>query len=760
MSKTLGKSFIGHQDISYLSDALISVPSSTIVKRAQIIDPSKGMAPIMGVDRVMVQNIIELQSEVGASGERVFKALNDDRDLIRFVGTWTASGTTEGQFINSNTINDYIEVVFYGTGLDILTQTHTSFDIRIAVDGGAESGNLITAGASVINGRKYSCNQIIPGVVGLTLGTHTAKIRNNSATGPRVFGFQILNERANVRVNPGTIIKNQLRYSLDAAQTLDYKPAALTGVRGGRVVTYTQGGNIAQAVSVVNGAQANLTLADHTNEEILRTLFWREFVAGRSDDFSDNGASPAAFALDDNTTVLYGVSTGRASQVTVADALQLQSTNAYVVLQFVGTGLDIWSYGDGAGGADDACSFHVDGTSIGTLSTARTLNKLNYTKVVSGLPYGTHTVKINRDATAGGSAFNIERFVVYGPKKPAIPTGALEISDHHVLADYVANATSGQLTVATGVVRKGISREINYVNGGTGSADWGMGNDVAPCGFIVSTNRQNAYLTFTFWGTGFEFRARGAAAGNSTSVQFSLQAAGGALQNLTTTNFPTMTSSFYGLNAFSASTGIADFSFGSTVEGGICVKTLPLGWYTLKVLNNSASVYINCGGIDVITPIHSPKSNLLSDRQNTLPVGSQSIADLRQIVSSIGTQNKAWAVAVGSTSNPTVTSTVSVPLADMSLVIKTSGNPIDISYAITHYNSTSGVQVFFKIVVDGIFVGAEHSQNQTGNAGVVISDRMIVPVCAGVHKVDVFWRVGANTGTAYETRRTLVVKEI
>lgn len=760
MSKMLGKSFIGHQDISYLNDALIAVPNSTIVGRALIVDPSKNMAPVMGVNRIMVQNIFELQNELGAAGERVFKALNDDRDQMRFVGAWSASVNTNGQFVNTGTVDDYIEVVFYGTGLDILAQTHAAFDIRVAVDGGAESANLFTSGASVLNGRKYSCNQIVPCLSGLTLGIHTAKIRNNSATSPSIFGFQIINTRSDIRVVQGSIIKNQQKYSLDAAQTLAYKPAALTGVRGGRVVTYTQGGNIAQAVSVVNGAQANLTSADHSNEEVLRTYSWREFMAGRSDDFSDNGASPAAFALDDNTTVLYGVSTGRASQVTVADALQLQALNAYIVLQFVGTGLDVWSYGDGAGGADDACSFHVDGTSIGTLSTARTLNKLNYTKVVSGLPYGTHTVKINRDAIAGGSAFNIERFVVYGPKKPAIPTGALEISDHHVLADYVANTVSGQLTVATGVVRKGISREINYVNGGTGSADWGMGNDVAPCGFIVSTNRQNAYLTFTFWGTGFEFRARGAAAGNSTSVQFSLQAEGGSLQNLTTANFPTMTSSVYGLNAFSASTGIADFSFGSTVEGGISVKGLTLGWYTLKVLNNSASVYINCGGIDVITPIHSPKSNLLGDRQNTLPIGSQSLSDLRQIVSSVSTQNKAWAIALGSTSTPTVTSTVSVPLADMSLVIKTSGNPIDISYAVNNYNNTTGSQVFLKIVLDGIHVGVEMSQNQTGNASLVTSDRMIVPVGAGVHKVDIFWRVSANTGLAYETRRTLVVKEI
>ena len=187
----LGKSFIGHQDISYLNDALIAVPNSTIVGRALIVDPSKNMAPVMGVNRIMVQNIFELQNELGAAGERVFKALNDDRDQMRFVGAWSASVNTNGQFVNTGTVDDYIEVVFYGTGLDILAQTHAAFDIRVAVDGGAESANLFTSGASVLNGRKYSCNQIVPCLSGLTLGIHTAKIRNNSATSPSIFGFQI-----------------------------------------------------------------------------------------------------------------------------------------------------------------------------------------------------------------------------------------------------------------------------------------------------------------------------------------------------------------------------------------------------------------------------------------------------------------------------------------------------------------------------------------------------------------------------------------
>ena len=61
---------------------------SSVVNRAPITDISQNLKVSMGIERVMVQQLIQLQNEFGPNGEPIWSALNDDRGMMRFIGNW------------------------------------------------------------------------------------------------------------------------------------------------------------------------------------------------------------------------------------------------------------------------------------------------------------------------------------------------------------------------------------------------------------------------------------------------------------------------------------------------------------------------------------------------------------------------------------------------------------------------------------------------------------------------------------------------
>jgi hypothetical protein len=102
---------------------------SSITGRAPIPDITNDLRPSLGVERVMTQQIVELQNEFGPSGEPVFAALNDERGLIRLIGSWVYSVSANGETLSSGTLADFIEVTFYGTGLNMLIRAHGGIPI-------------------------------------------------------------------------------------------------------------------------------------------------------------------------------------------------------------------------------------------------------------------------------------------------------------------------------------------------------------------------------------------------------------------------------------------------------------------------------------------------------------------------------------------------------------------------------------------------------------------------------------------------------
>lgn len=723
---------------------------STIVGRKPIVDLTADLKPRMGIERVATQNIYQLQDEFGANGEPVWGATNDALGQIRFVGNWTYFNNNNGQFAGSASTNDYVEITFYGTGLNLIPVMDSSVrDLRASVDGGAEGSNIHITTSPVLSTRNLSFNSIVNAVSGLTLGIHTVKIRaaTSAGLGIYVYGFEILNDSSTIKINPGSSYIAGKKYTTNTQQSINYNTSfesGSLGVRGGRVLVYQKfDGTIAKAVQPVDLVSATLASTNHANEEIARTYHFREFGAGRADDFSSlaGTSSTRAFTLDDGTTTLIG----DAVQV-VSEAVVCSSTNNFLTITFVGTGLDL-ALVAGSAATSDIHTIFVDGTSVGTFTLTANQNLVK--KIVSGLPYGTHTVKFQRGTAGANGQIGIKQFVVYQPKKPTLPTNAIELADYNVMADFITG-TVGTDTIATGVLRKFANREFIYA--GTWATFFSA--TVQFGGTTIVSSTTNDYIQYSFFGTGFEHRFTQNAA--SSTWQYTIDGS---------TNLSSFTTSFYGagVTSFTAATGTLVTSTTSIDGNGVRVSGLPLGLHTVKITKTAGTGQLYNESLDVITPIYSVKSNVVADYQNTLTVGSNAISDNRKLtaVKDSAVVKKNWVQAVGVTSGPTTTSTTFVPMPDMSTTIKTNGGDLRITANATVNNSSPGSSVLGQIYLDGVAIGtASQIHSATASVSSDLAFGLKVPVSAGFHKVDIYWRVGGGTGVCDSTFRTLLVEEI
>jgi len=101
-------------------------------------------------------------------------------------------------------------------------------------------------------------------------------------------------------------------------------------------------------------------------------------------------------------------------------------------------------------------------------------------------------------------------------------------------------------------------------------------------------------------------------------------------------------------------------------------------------------------------------------------------------------------------------------MPDMSVTVKTNDCVLDISYAVEVGHASAGNNLQLIIYVDGKYILETEkyvAQPVAGYNG-VRSDRVFIPVSAGVHKVDLHWAVGAGTGNTFGIRRLLQVREV
>ncbi len=727
----------------------VAAPFTTVVKRAQVTDFSKDLMPRMGIERVITQAIQEVQGESGPNGEAVYKPINDFHDQVRFYGPSPINeSTTHGPNINGGSL----EITFYGTGLNALIEVDSSVrSLKSIVDGGALSAELYSASSLVLALRNYCTNQSLPIASGLALGMHT--VRLVASTGAiRFYGYEVLNEASTIKTSPGSAFFGGKKLSLAALDSQafnTFENAVSLGTRGGRMVAYLKSdGTVKKAFQPASTTQANLGSADHTNEEVIRVYNWREFGAGRADDFSSVNTTSfvdKAFTLDDGTTTLIGFNirlytSGSDKTVNAANV------GSSLTFTFVGTGLDIGLASDGTNTA-----VTIDGASVGNLGVVGTVpNATLRTKIVSGLPYGTHTVKL----TSAGANLSVGDFCVYGPKRPLIPSDAIELADYYLMADYVVASSAAPGFNSAGVLKKFGAREAIYVG------SWGASLDVTNFrgGLNITTLATASYMEFTFFGTGVEHHGFA----NTTGVMnFTVTVDGSALNagtNIGSISSLVAVSTGLTLSAAGTVTGTAS-GLGSYI---VRVSGLALGKHTIRVTQNTSAVNANIysDSFNVITPLHAPKGNLPGDLQNTASVGSCAIGDSRKFSELQVSDIPNWAQAVGIATTGSTSSTIAVPLPDMTLTIKTSGNPVDIDWTVFLSNATATVGSSISLYIDGVATGFVHGINVSGaGAANEISGQFTAPLAAGVHIIQLYWQVSSSAASLETNRRILRAKE-
>lgn len=597
-------------------------PEFTEIENRAPVDSS--LKTVFGNERVHVNSLRKLTKEFGPNGEPVFEPDNGD-SRIRFVGNWKTSFSENGMFVvtNSAFINpdEYIEITFYGTGLNLLHSASNiatdDINIDVVVDGASQGVTDVGNTSPVITDRNYKDNTKSNLVSKETLGWHTVKLRGGVGSQDflRVYGFEILNESTNMTVVSGVAHGNGYKYPIENDQTLSYNTGfeniadGNLGSRGGRAIVYIdpKDGLIKKRFTKVDDTAQYLGSTDHSNEAIYRKINFREFGRNRGDDFStlSNSNTDRIFTLDDGTTTLVGnsISTNGAG-----DRLDIDTSASFYTITFVGTGLDVF---DPGGGALNIGDVYVDGVNQGIYARPASGQIV---KLCSGLSYGTHTVKIDNTIYAS-SASIFNEFIIYQPKKPDLPEGAVVLADYNLMADFVANNTAGVDTIATGILRKVCSREFTYVSPTT--ADFELNPDLDVAGQAVVTKGTSNSTSLTFFGTGFDFRAY---AGNTWSQNVLVELNG---ITLNTTNYPGITSFQYGDFTFNDSTGIADVRGSNNPANGFGVSGLPLDHYTLKLTSQDGN-NIGTNTLDAITPIHSPHTTF----------GSLSLKDCRNFDSS------------------------------------------------------------------------------------------------------------------------------
>jgi hypothetical protein len=731
---------------------------SSITNRASIVDISQDLKGSFGDDRVLVQQLVALQNEFGPNGEKVFAVANDDRGLMRFVGnSWVATPDAQGTRATTTVSGAYAEITFYGTGITLLGLLYGSpLSLTYQVDG-ATASTLVSAVpySSILTSRGYSQNQKLPVISGLTLGVHTVRINNNATQQFDIYGFDVLNNSSNtsININPGVAYVAGQKLTNSAAVALPYNTtfeSGTLGTRGGHVVVYQKSdGTFGKAVTPTNASSAFLTSADHTNEEIIRNFHFREFASNRSDDFSAPYANSLtkAFTLDDDTTTLLGSVINFYAPNAIGNTQEVihhTNTGSYITFTFVGTGLDILFIG--STGISDAHTINIDGTNISTTFTQAAL-LTSTVKIASGLPYGTHVCKITRNASPNYGLSPVN-FIVYQPKKPAIPSGAIEIEDYNLVANYVANATQSDTNIPTGVIRKHSVREIAYV----GTFIAGSVDTTIIGGFQFGTSTNADYVQYTFFGTGFSYRYQ--PAGAVDVIQATLDGS---------TNFSAFTTSGYGtgFSTFVASTGVLTTTSTSSPNNGLEVSGLTLGIHTIRFTKTSGSATFYTACLDVITPIYSAKSNSSYDVQNTALIGSCSMSDNRKFspIKDAYLQKKNISQAFGVIASPTTTSTVPVPVPDMSVIHTSLTGRVRVVYSISGYGTSTVQGAFVALFMDGQRAATDKPFGSGAQEYPSVDYQIINVGIGSTHNYEVYWYV---TGASIVGRngRNITVEDV
>lgn len=756
-SNTNNLTDVGDEFASMLdSDAVIlpkiPAPFTTVVNRALIPDLSQDLAPRFGQNIVPLNSIYEIQEEQGPNGEKVFGLHNDVLGLVRFVGGgWANGSNADGTRIVQNTVGDYMEVTFRGTGLVLWTYVDSGSRLwSYAVDGGSTVlGSYPSSGSGILNGRNYNscCPQSV--VQGLAYGTHTVRIIGSSGGG-NWQGYEVINDSAGIRVPQGSQYLKGKKITHLTDELISYNTGFETGTlgtKGANVLIYQKSdGTVAKACTPTDAAALFLTQTSHANEEVLKTTMWREFGASRSDDFSYMGdsAGTKTYTCDDGTMNLR-CSAARMFEETVFPS----TTGDFIEIQFEGTGLDVY-FGSASAYTMASQTVTVDNVSVGTIPATALPIGGKLIRIASGLTMGTHIVRFTEGS--GGSGNGFRYFQVYAPKKPTLPTNSAPLGQYYIQGNVVIAGAAGAQTISQGVRRRQNTR--HFVMTGTWS-DVGYTASTTS-GRYFQGQTSGGYLETIAHCTGFDLRV-----GQPSSTHLNTVTLNGV--TLTAANFPTATFSVVGSLTFNSATGQISIPNAGGDGQIFQVKGLPLANYIIRfTLNNTAGFNFEC--LDLHAPIYSMKTAGPTLIQNTNVLGQGGVHDQRRIARRDRFyRSGGMHIATSQTaSSPTTSITTMVPLQDMLQYFYSEGGWYELGFQHTWLRSQTSQDSYYQFAVDQVFVGEEMYDN-SATAGNVLNFKMNhkIYLAKGWHHVAVHWRINGSGGTATSvgpTRRLFVTE--
>ena len=206
---------------------------------------------------------------------------------------------------------------------------------------------------------------------------------------------------------------------------------------------------------------------DHSLSEVAKTFYIREFGNGSANQGTTGTKADAsmlnatvddiAYVMDDGLTSITG------DDVNVWSDMRTFNHDAnadYFYFTFIGTGVGITVTSNG--GSTDEYDKYIDGVKIVDGAYARTSGVITQETLAQNLPYGTHTLKLERTAVDSWNEGYTE-ITFHQPKMPPIPDDACILADYMLMADYVKNTTASTQVIkyiSKGVRRNSVSRDV------------------------------------------------------------------------------------------------------------------------------------------------------------------------------------------------------------------------------------------------------------------------------------------------------------
>ncbi len=718
---------------------------SNIQSRAEIPNLETDGLLRYGSKRMMTQTLIPMENEMGVLNQRVSKITNDEQDQIRFVGNWIQTINTNGYRAQTITQNDYAEIVFRGTGLNVLLfpEATNNPDLRYSINGGADSVAALTGLLSAATaGRYYNTNTVVNVVSGLPFGTYTLILRKNANNAGifAVYGVDILDERSSILATANTgymagkeSITSDILTTLNTQFTNVYNSVS---TKGGKVIVYKNpAGEVLKDVRYVDAVSRSGLTTDHSREEAFANLSPRQFSASGNPAGTDFGVGLTVtngyFTLDDGSTSFYA-NNGAFQTLNGIEGFVLTNNGDNLSLSFEGTGLDL-SFS--APAAPTNATVTIDNDPALTFTISFDANTARTYRIASDLPYGSHTVKITR--IAAGNFPNLYRMILYNTKTPALPAGNLKQGEYNLLSDYVPTALANPASLSYGVISKASYKESAF----TGT--WTLTNNgtVRNVGYMLSSTNASTF-TNNFYGKGFEITANSA----------------GTVTATITINGVLYTGAATVIGGGSWVPGTSTWTLPTTNGGRIQITGLPEGKQTVLVTLVSAAAGFNYHAFDYQTSISSGLTTMKMTDQNTLISGSNSI-----LVSRVFDAEKDNSIFVSRSTGTIVNqivSTTAIPVADMILPFVSRTGKAKVNYSVYLTDNSANQGSFLVLYVNGKIVGTRKNFTVSGNNGTV-SDYIIIDVPKGLNSIIMQAYVGAGAGNInIQPERNLTVEEV